>query len=216
MSSRVTLTEQLVRALASLKQKPQVLISGSAIGFYGNQADNKVTEISVPTSSFSHDLCASWEASAIKAQDLGIRVCILRTGVVLGNGGGALMQMRLPFLLGLGGPIGNGKQWMSWIHMADLVRLIHFCIENSQIEGPVNATSPHPVRNKDFAKCYAKVLHRIALIPMPAIVLRIFLGQMAKELLITGQRVLPIKLMELGFSFAYPDLELALREIEHE
>lgn len=214
ISSRVALTEQLVHTLKSLKQKPKVLISGSAIGFYGDQADNEVTELSIPKSSFSHDLCASWEASALKAKDLGIRVCTLRTGIVLGKGGGALMQMRFPFLLGLGGPIGNGKQWMSWIHMADLIRLIHFCIENSQIDGPVNATSPHPARNKDFAKCYAKVLHRIALIPMPAIVLRLLLGQMAQELLITGQKVLPTKLTGLGFSFVYPDLELALCAIE--
>ncbi len=215
INSRVEMTNRLIETISRLKQKPSVLISGSAIGYYGPQGDNPLSESDKGNASFSHDLCTSWEITALKANDLNVRVCLLRTGIVLGAHGGALQQMRLPFKCGLGGPIGNGLQWMSWIHIADMVRLIHFCLEKTDIVGPVNATAPNPARNAVFAELYAKSLHRKALLKMPAFIMRLLYGQMAEELLLTGQKVMPTKLSQHGFTFVYPDLELALLDIEH-
>lgn len=212
-SSRVELTEQLVAKLKQLAVTPTVLISGSAIGFYGNQGDNELSETSVPYNGFSHDVCQAWEVAALQAKDSGIRVCTIRTGITLGPNGGALARMRIPFLLGMGGPIGRGTQWMSWIHLDDLIRIILYCIENQQIQGPVNATSPLPVRNKTFAQIYAKSLHRPALFTLPGTLLELIYGQMAKELLLNGQRVIPKKLNQSGFTFLYPDLSQALSHL---
>jgi uncharacterized protein (TIGR01777 family) len=212
--SRVDLTTVLIERLEKCPQPPQVFISGSAIGYYGPQADNELTESSPPQPSFSHELCAAWEQAASKAKELGSRVCLLRTGIVLGRHGGALARMRLPFLLGIGGPVGTGSQWMSWIHISDMVRIIHHCLMHTEAEGVINATAPKPVRNQFFAKTYAQVLHRMAIVPMPAFVLRIIFGQMAQELLLTGQKVIPSKLLNDGFTFTYPDLEMALLSLE--
>ncbi|MCS5710854.1 TIGR01777 family oxidoreductase [Candidatus Berkiella aquae] len=214
VQSRINLTQTLIDTLARLKQLPQTLVSGSAIGFYGPQQDQELIETSSFTPSFSHELCQAWEDEANRAKQLGIRVVNLRTGIVLSKRGGALARMRLPFQLGLGGPIGNGQQWMSWIHHEDIVRIIQFCIEK-EIEGPVNATAPFPVTNKVFASTYAKVLHRCACLPMPGWLLRLLMGQMAEELLLTGQRVIPDKLQQTGFSFEYPILEKALKNTEN-
>jgi uncharacterized protein (TIGR01777 family) len=213
LQSRVAFTRALVQTLSSLAYLPKVLLSGSAIGYYGPQLNNALSESAAVMPSFSHDLCQAWEAEAYQATKLGIRVCTLRTGIVLGPRGGALARMRLPFLMGLGEPIGSGEQWMSWVHLDDMVRIIRFCLEQ-KIEGPVNATSPQPVTNKDFAEIYAKVLHRPAIMPMPAFLLRILLGQMAEELLLTGQRVIPTKLQQQNFEFQYPTLLEALSNIE--
>lgn len=215
LQSRLGLTKALIGLFSRLVHKPSVFISGSAIGYYGPQEGQPLNEESGFTSSFSHDLCAAWESEALKAP-AGIRVCLLRTGIVLGANGGALAQMRLPFLLGLGGPFGDGKQWMSWIHMVDMVRLVHFCIENQAISGPINATAPLPVINRDFVKTYAKVLRRPCFLTTPAWVLELVYGQMALELLLTGQKVLPEKLTTAGFSFIYPSLEIALIAINQE
>ena len=211
LQSRVVLTQSLVAALATLTTKPKVLVSGSAIGFYGPQGDNELIETSSGVASFSHELCQAWEASASDATKLGIRVVNLRTGVVLSKKDGALAKMRLPFSLGLGGPIGSGEQWMSWVHHDDIVNIILFCIQEEDMQGPVNATAPNPVTNKTFAQIYGKVLHRPAILPMPAWFLKMVMGQMAEELLITGQRVVPSKLNDAGFVFTYPELEGALK-----
>jgi len=212
--SRIALTKSLVGMLKTLTTKPKVMVSGSAIGLYGpHDDDEELIETSPSVESFSHDVCQEWEQAANKAEDFGVRVVNLRTGVVLSKKGGALAKMRLPFKLGLGGPIGNGQQWMSWVHHDDIVSIILFCIENN-IDGPVNATAPNPVTNKTFADTYAKVLHRPAFLTTPAWFLKLVMGQMAQELLITGQRVVPEKLEQAGFKFAHPELEEALRSVE--
>lgn len=213
VNSRVGLTNKLIETITRLHYKPALLINGSAIGYYGSQGDNTLSEDGGFAPSFSHELCDAWEQAALKATSLGVRVCLLRTGIVLGSHGGALAQMRLPYLMGLGGPIGSGKQWMSWIHIVDMVRLVHFCITNPDINGPMNATAPFPVTNQEFAQLFAKTLHRPAFFKMPAWVMRTLFGQMAQELLITGQRVVPTKLSQYGFKFIYPNLELALIDI---
>lgn len=214
-NSRIELTKHLVGTLKSMNTKPNVLVSGSAIGLYGpHDDDEKLIESSPSVESFSHDVCQEWEQAANKAEDFGIRVVNLRTGVVLSKKGGALAKMRLPFKLGLGGPIGNGQQWMSWVHLDDIVSIILFCIENN-IDGPVNATAPNPVTNKTFADTYAKVLHCPAFLTTPAWFLKLVMGQMAQELLITGQRVVPEKLEQAGFKFMHPELEEALKSVEN-
>lgn len=210
--SRILLTQTLVSTLTALKVPPAVLVSGSAIGFYGPQGDNPLSESEPFVECFSHELCQMWENAANDAAKAGIRVVNLRTGIVLAKKGGALAKMRLPFLLGLGGPIGNGEQWMSWIHLEDMINIIQYCIHEN-IQGPVNATAPNPVTNKQFAQTYAQTLHRPAIVTMPASFLRLGLGQMAEELLITGQRVLPAKLTQSGFTFSYPALEGALNSL---
>lgn len=212
-ASRIDFTQQLVAFLATLSTQPKVLVSGSAIGFYGPQQNIDLLESSAFVSSFSHELCRDWEMAADHASQQGIRVVNLRTGMVLSKKGGALAKMRGPFLLGLGGPVGTGKQWMSWIHLQDIVRVIEFCLLES-LSGPVNATAPEPVTNKLFATTYGKVLHRPAVLPMPAWLLRAVMGQMAEELLLTGQKVLPDKLRQAGFEFTFRTLEEALRDVE--
>lgn len=211
--SRVDLTQTLIVTLRTLKRPPPVMVSGSAIGFYGPQGDNTLSESGPVVDSFSHELCQAWESTANQATNMGTRVVNLRTGIVLAKKGGALAKMRLPFSLGLGGPIGDGQQWMSWVHIEDLINLICYCMQEN-IQGPVNATAPNPVTNRQFAQTYAKVLHRPAILPMPAWFLRLVMGQMAEELLITGQRVSPVKLTQSGFTFTYPALEGALNNVK--
>lgn len=213
-ASRIDFTNQLVTFLGTLSTPPKVLVSGSAIGFYGPQQNIDLLESSPFVDSFSHELCRDWEAAANAASQLGIRVVNLRTGIVLSKRGGALAKMRLPFSLGLGGPVGTGEQWMSWVHLQDIVRVIEFCLLQN-LSGPVNATAPNPVTNNMFAKTYGKVLHRPAILPMPAWFLRAVMGQMAEELLLTGQKVIPNKLQQAGFQFMFPELVDALREVEN-
>ncbi len=212
--SRIDLTNQLVTFLKTLSAPPTALVSGSAVGFYGPQANNDLLESSAAVPSFSHELCRDWEGAANVASQLGIRVVNVRTGVVLSKRGGALAKMRLPFSLGLGGPVGTGNQWMSWVHLQDIVRIIEFCMLEQNLSGPVNATAPNPVTNKTFATTYGKVLHRPTILPMPAWLLRAVMGQMAEELLLTGQKVLPDKLRQAGFEFKFRTLEEALRDVE--
>lgn len=206
--SRVNLTHDLINMLKQSEKKPDVLISGSAVGYYGSQADNSLTESSSFQLGFCHDLCQAWEDAANKANGLGIRVCCLRTGVVIGKNGGILQEMRLPFLLGLGGPVGSGQQWMSWIHLDDMIRVIIFCLENPSINGAINATAPNPVTNKEFANAYAQALHRPAILTTPGLILKLLFGQMADEILLSGQKVIPLKLIECGFVFNYPELKI--------
>jgi uncharacterized protein len=208
--SRVDATQVLVQGCAKAQQKPKFLINASAVGYYGPHGDEIVTEETPAGGDFLSQLCRNWEAEAKQAERLGMRVVLLRTGIVLGPGGGALEKMVPAFKWFGGGPLGSGKQWMSWIHLEDLVRLILFLIENQQAAGPINATAPHPERNKDFSRALGNVLHRPSWMPVPGFLLRIGLGDMA-DMLLTGQRVVPAAAQKLGFEFRYPNLPQALQ-----
>ena len=211
--SRITTTRKLLSYLQAAKKKPELLISGSAIGYYGNQGEKLIDESMSGDSSFSSKLCFDWEHEAQQAEVLGIRTCYLRTGIVLGKEGGALSKMLPAFKLGLGGPMGNGRQWMSWIHLDDLIGIILYVINNKGITGAVNGSAPNPVTNKIFSSTLASVLKRPALLPMPAFVLKLMLGEMAEELLLSGQRVMPKKILDAGYYFQYADLDNALSEV---
>ena len=213
LESRVGTTNQLFSYFKEVPEPPDVLISGSAVGYYGPYCDQLLDEGAVHHESFSHYLCSEWEHSAAQFMQLGTRVCYLRTGIVLGAGEGALARMVPPFRLGLGGRIGSGKQWMPWIHIDDEIALIFHCIKRSDISGSINGTSPNPVTNEQFSKTLGKVLSRPVIFPMPAFVAKLLFGEMAEELLLTGQRTHPRKALESGFEFNYPELAAALEQI---
>jgi len=214
ISSRVATTEALYQFFAAREQQPEVLVSGSAIGYYGagNAQDKPVDESAAAVDNFSHQLCKSWEKSAAPFESLGIRLVRLRTGIVLGEEG-ALAKMLPPFKLGLGGPVGDGRQWMPWIHISDMVALILHSVDKAELSGPVNATAPNPVRNRDFTRALGAALHRPAIFPMPGPVVKLLFGQMGEELLLQGQRVIPRKVQDSGFNFQYPLLEGALADL---
>ncbi|QJD28636.1 TIGR01777 family oxidoreductase [Methylococcus geothermalis] len=209
--SRVGLTSELVDYIARAETKPQVLVSGSAVGYYGNRGDTLLDEESTGGDDFSHRLCAAWEEAASQAAGHGVRVCVLRTGLVVGRNGGFLQRMLPLFRLGLGGQIGDGRQWMSWIHIDDHIAITAYLIGNARLEGAFNATAPHPVTNREFTDCLARLLNRPAPVPVPAFTLRLALGEMA-ELLLGGQRVIPKRLQQEPFRFSYEHLEDALRD----
>jgi len=212
-SSRITLTETLLAWLESREQKPRVMISGSAVGWYGDGGERELTESSGPVSEdFASQLCIAWEETAQRAEALGIRVILIRTGLVLSAEGGFLSRLLLPFKLGLGGPIGNGRQWMPWIHIDDQIALIDFLLHRNEASGPYNACAPKPVRNGDFAKALGSVLHRPAFMPMPAFVLKVGLGELSL-LLLGGQRATPVRLLQAGFTFKFTDLRAALDDL---
>lgn len=211
-ASRVTLTEHLVEWLGRQPVKPEVLISGSAVGWYGDAGAAVVTEATPAKPEYTHTLCDAWESAAKRAAAHGIRVCQLRTGLVVAPKGGFLQRLLPPFKLGLGGPIGSGQQYMPWVHLEDMVGIIVFLLNNSQCKGPFNATAPHPVTNREFAKTLGRVLKRPAIMPVPAFVLKAALGEMSR-LLLTGQRALPEKLREAGYVFRFEDLETALADV---
>ena len=215
LSSRKQTTEALVQWLGQQSEPPQTLISGSAIGFYGAcSSDELVTEASEPhCDDFSAELCQIWESAARAAEAFGTRVCLIRTGIVLGKGG-ALAKMRLPFLLGGGGPIASGKQWMPWIHLDDEVQAILHLLDNAELSGAFNLTAPKPARNREFVKAYAASLNRPALFPMPAFAVRLMLGSEASTLLTEGLKVVPERLIQSGFKHRYTDLHDALRAVE--
>jgi len=210
VESRVRMTDDVVRLIARLKRKPAVLVNGSAIGWYGLRGDEVLTETSYGTACFSREICEAWECEALKADT---RVVRLRIGLVLGVEGGLLGQLLFPFSFGLGGPIGSGRQWMSWISRDDLVRLIAHAIATPSLSGAMNATAPIPVENRDFTRALGSTLRRPAMLPLPAMPLRLALGDFARELLLGGQRVLPKKAIASGFVFRHPTVESALREI---
>lgn len=214
LDSRIALTDELVDWIETLQPRPRVLLSASAVGFYGDQGDIIVSEDSPPHAEFQHELCARWEQSAVIARELGLRVVIARIGLVVGPGGGFLRRLLPPFRLGLGGPIGSGRQWMSWIHRDDLLALFEWLLSRSDLDGAFNATAPTPVSNREFAQTLGRVLHRPAVLPLPAFVLRTAFGEMSR-LLLTGQRVLPARAVAAGFTFRFPDLESALRDALH-
>ncbi|MCC5885568.1 MAG: TIGR01777 family oxidoreductase [Gammaproteobacteria bacterium] len=207
LDSRVALTRGLRDALKG--SPPDVIVSASAVGYYGTHADQTFTEDDGPGSGFAADLCRQWEQEAEAFADLGSRVLRLRIGLVLGPGG-LLGRMKLPFSLGLGGRIGHGRQWMSWVHLDDVLGLIGRCLADDAMTGAVNATAPEPVTNADFTATLGKVLHRPTIFPVPAFVLRTLLGDMAEELLLSGARVLPQRALDSGYAFAWPALEAAM------
>jgi uncharacterized protein (TIGR01777 family) len=211
ISSRIDTTQKLIDYFKSIEHKPQLLINASAIGYYGIDGnDDPINEEATGDTSFSSQLCQQWESVAMEAEPMGIRTCLLRTGIVLGKGGGALRKMLLPFKMGLGGKIGNGKQWMSWIHLNDLVGIILYCMEHENLKGGVNGTSPYPVINKEFTNTLGKVLQRPTFLTMPGIAVKLLMGQMGEELLLSGKKILPTKVIEAGYKFQYPRLEEAL------
>jgi len=212
LDSRLKTTQNLLDAIARMAKPPDCLINASAVGFYGDQQDSDVDEDTVAVDDFGHQLCAQWEQKACQAESLGVRVCIIRIGLVVGRGGGFLSKMLPVFKLGLGGPFGDGQQWMSWVHRDDLVRLIVWLLNHGRCLGVYNATAPYPVSNEDFTKTLAALLRRPTLLPMPANVARLVFGEMA-QLFLTGQRVLPHRITEAGFEFHYPDLKTALAEV---
>jgi uncharacterized protein len=212
-SSRVHITRELVCALEKLEDGPKALISASAIGYYGNRGDQVLTEESKPGGDFLARLAQEWEAEAVKAEALGMRVARLRFGIILAKHGGALPQMMRPFKFGVGGRIGSGQQWMSWITLHDTVAVIRKVLENRAVNGAVNVVAPQPVRNADFAQTLGRAMHRPAILATPAFALKFALGEMAEALLLASQRVAPSRLEQLGHRFLRRDLSSALASV---
>jgi hypothetical protein len=209
-TSRVESTQALARTLAALRQPPKTLLVASATGIYGNRDDELLDERSSPGHGFLANLCREWETAAQQAPGAGIRIVHLRFGVVLGSGAGALAKMLPLFRLGLGGRLGSGQQWMSWISLTDAVAAILFALDTPTLAGPVNLTAPHPVTNAEFTRELGKAVHRPAILPAPAFALRLALGAMANEALLSSARVVPAKLRDAGFQFTHPTLDAAL------
>ncbi|MGM8213744.1 TIGR01777 family oxidoreductase [Virgibacillus sp. W0430] len=215
LSSRLQITEKLIHIMSEMKQKPNVLINASAIGYYGTSEEKIFTEATTtPGNDFLADVATSWENKASNAAALGIRTVYVRFGVILEKTGGALPLMALPVSYFAGGKIGKGEQWISWIHLDDVIKIILFCIHHTEIAGPINATAPSPKRNKDFMKVLAKSLKRPYWFPTPSSLIRLTLGEMS-ELITKGQYVSPDRLLAYGYTFTYPELEKALHTIYH-
>lgn len=212
VASRVDVTRSLIAAMPGSSRRPSVLVSASAVGYYGDRGDDILDESSPPGSGFLADLCKAWEAAAMGAERLGVRVSSPRIGIVLGPGGGALAPMLPAFKAGLGGPIAGGRQWMSWIHLDDMVNLLLTLLTDERHRGPVNATAPNPVTNAEFSRTLGAALHRPSLIPLPGFALKLALGESA-EVVIGGQRVRSLRTEEHGFRFDHPTLAGALEDI---
>ncbi|MHB1047589.1 MAG: TIGR01777 family oxidoreductase [Thermoanaerobaculia bacterium] len=212
VGSRAQAAERVGAALRAAKSPPAVLVNASAVGYYGNRDDEELTEESLAGSGFLAETTLAWERAAREAVPDGVRLVLLRTGFVLGEEGGGLSKMLIPFRFGLGGPLGSGRQWVPWIHRDDLVALLLATLDDSRFEGPVNATAPAPVPMKELAATLGRVLRRPAFAPAPAFAIRAAMGEMA-ALVLDGQRALPKKALALGFSFRFPDLEPALRDL---
>lgn len=210
--SRVATTRNVVAALGTDPGRETVLISTSAVGYYGDRGDERLTEASPRGEGFLADVSQDWEGEALAAEKKGVRVVIARFGIVLGKNGGALKQMLPPFRLGLGGPLGNGRQWFPWIHMDDLISGILFALTEKAVRGPINLAAPNPVQNRTFAGAMGRVLRRPALIPVPGCVLKTVMGELG-EVLLSSQRALPVKLLDDGFRFEYPDIGPALKQL---
>jgi uncharacterized protein (TIGR01777 family) len=211
--SRVLGTQRLVEAIRQCAHPPKVLVSASAVGYYGSRGDEVLEETSPPGHDFLAEVCREWEQQARAAEDVGVRVVSIRIGIVLARQGGALPRMLTPFRWGLGSPLGNGRQYMPWIHLDDLVSLFCFAAQRPELRGPVNGVAPHPVTNREFTRTLARVLRRPAwLPPVPAFVLRLMLGEFA-QVLLASQRVHPAAALAAGFTFQFPELEAALRNL---
>ncbi|MEO5923405.1 MAG: TIGR01777 family oxidoreductase [Bryobacteraceae bacterium] len=208
--SRVEGTRNLVAAMRN--HRPQVLVSGSAVGYYGSRGDDVLTESEPAANDFLGQVAVAWEREALEAEALGVRVTRIRTGMVLGPNGGALEKMLLPFKLGLGGPIGGGRQWTAWIHIADLLSMIEFLLKESTVRGVFNGVSPFPVTNSEFTKALAQAVHRPAIFPVPAFALKLLFGDMA-EIILGSQRAIPDAAVRAGFVFEHPDVYGALEQV---
>lgn len=211
LDSRVGLTRKLIDVIKTWETPPEVMISGSAVGFYGDQGSKPVTEETAPSDEFTHRMCRDWESEALAVGSEDTRVCLSRTGLVVGPGGGFLKRMLLPFKMGLGGRIGKGQQFMPWVHRDDVVSALIWMLETPEANGAYNVVSPNPVTNRQFTSELARVLHRPAVFPVPETALKVALGEMAR-LLLTGQQALPKKLEDEGYSFRYKELEPALKD----
>jgi uncharacterized protein (TIGR01777 family) len=211
VASRVATTRRVLDYIAHAPLRPQLLISGSAVGYYGARGDAALDEHAAPGDEYQSRLCRDWEATAMQAQRHGVRVCISRTGVVMGRGGGALSGLAPLFRLGLGAVAGNGRQWLSWVHMQDLLRMFVRFMQDSSLSGPYNNTAPNPVTNREFARAIGRALHRPVLLRAPARAMRLLYGEMA-HLYLTGQKVLPTRHLADGFEYSYPDIDSALRD----
>jgi uncharacterized protein (TIGR01777 family) len=209
--SRVRGTELIARTVAALDRKPRVLLNGSAVGYYGDRGDELLDEESAPGTDFLAHVAREWEAATVAAADAGVRVVLLRTGIVLNPKGGALARLLPPFRLGVGGPIGSGRQWMSWISLDDHLRAMEYALASAELHGPANLVAPHPVTNAEFATTLGRVLARPAIVPVPSFALELVYGEMARATILAGQRALPKALLRAGFEFAHPTLEEALR-----
>lgn len=210
--SRVQLTERLVHAMRYAEHQPPVFVSGSAVGYYGDRGEEALTERSAPADDLLARLCRDWERAALAAEPAGARVVLLRTGIVLGREGGALARLLLPFRLGVGGPIGSGRQYMPWIHLHDHVEMMVAALTDDRFSGPVNVSAPAPVTNREFSRALGRALHRPAFMPLPAFALRLALGE-ASGVLLSGQRAVPEKALKLGFAFQYPEIDAALADV---
>jgi uncharacterized protein (TIGR01777 family) len=214
VESRLNATNALVRAIADARTKPHVFMNASAVGYYGNVPDGDVSEEHPPGSGFLAMVVQQWEEAAGQARQSGVRVVTPRFGIILGREGGALQRMLLPFRFFLGGPLGSGRQWFPWVHIDDVIGAIEFVIHREAFSGPVNVAAPDHVTTKQFCAALGRTMHRPSWAPVPGIALKMILGaQMAEELLLWGQRVIPKKLLEAGYTFRFPKLEEALKEI---
>ena len=213
LESRLNAGKAVVEAAKLAQNKPKTVIQASAIGYYGSRLDEIVDETSSPGKGFLPEIAQEWELSTKEIGSLGVRHIIIRTGIVLGKDGGAFPRLLLPFRFFAGGPLGSGNQWFSWIHLEDEVRAIRFLIEKEDLQGIFNLTSPGHLRQKEFSKILGEVMKRPSWLPVPGFMLRLLMGEMAEELLLTGQRVAPKRLLEAGFTFLYPEAELAIQEI---
>jgi uncharacterized protein (TIGR01777 family) len=209
IDSRINPTRAILQSINQVTKKPRVLVNASAVGYYGNFGDGDVTESHIKGEGFLSDLCEQWEREALHAEKYGLRIVLLRIGIVLEPSGGALKKMLLPFKLFIGGPLGSGKQWFPWIHREDVINIILFAIENQSLSGPVNVVSPSPVKMKEFTCSLGKVIGKPSRIPVPSLVLKMVLGEMS-EMLLGGRRIMPKKLLDRGFVFQYPNLDKAL------
>jgi hypothetical protein len=212
MDSRVNGTRAIVETTAKLENKPKVFISASATGIYGDRGDEILSEESAAGDTFLADVVKKWEAEAVVAENYVSRVVLLRTGIVLSKDGGALAQMMTPFKFGLGGTIGSGKQWMSWIVLEDEIRAINFALENENVRGAINLVAPNAATNEEFTDALGEILHRPTFLPLPAFAVNLAFGEMGDALLLDSTRVAPVKLEEMGFEFEFPELKSALKE----
>jgi uncharacterized protein (TIGR01777 family) len=210
--SRIVSTRRVVEAIGAAAHRPQALVNASAIGFYGDVPEGELTEKSAAGSDFLAGLCIDWEAAAWEARHYNVRVAAVRVGVVLARHGGALAKMITPFRLGLGGPVGSGRQWVSWIHLDDMVSVFLLALDHPEASGPINGTAPEPLRNKAFSRCLAESLRRPCLFPVPGFALRLRFGEVA-EVITGGQRVLPARLEQLGFQFRFPTCAAAMADL---
>ncbi len=209
--SRVLGTRTVIEAFARIEQKPKAFISGSALGFYGDRGDEEMTEASAAGDTFLSHVCKEWEAESRRAEDMGIRTVLLRTGIVLSKDGGALAVMLTPFKLGVGGVVGSGKQWMSWVSLDDVVGALNFALENENLRGAINVVAPNPVTNEEFTKTLGSVLYRPTFLPLPEFAVNLVFGEMGDALLLDSTKVAPKRLIDAGFKFNFTELESALK-----